>query len=222
MYEKIKSKTRRYILSFKYDLNNVRPLSISNCFSQILERLILFNSPDLFKIYNNQFGFKNQNTSCNHAIFVVKETILNYTENRSSCKIVSLDAEKAFDRVWRDGLFYKLYKKIHPTYWYILKKYFDSSQGIIRNTINIDHEFQITCGVKQGGILSPYLFNLFINGILTECLEKNIGAIFKNINVSIVAYADDIILISQADKHLQILLDNCSSYSTRWKIKFGR
>ncbi len=80
-------------------LINVRSLSISNCFSQILERLILFNSPELFKIHYNQFGFK-QNTSCNHAIFVVKETILNYTENRSSCKIASLDAEKAFDRVY--------------------------------------------------------------------------------------------------------------------------
>jgi hypothetical protein len=80
-------------------------------------------------------------------------------------------------------LFYKLYNKIHPTYWFILKKYYDSSKGITRDEMNIDHEFNTTCGVKQGGILSPYLFNLFIHDLLTECLEKNIGAIFKNINV---------------------------------------
>jgi hypothetical protein len=78
--------------------------------------------------------------------------------------------------------------------------------------MNIDYEFNITCGVKQGGILSPYLFNLFIHDLLTVCLEKNVGTIFKNINVSIIAYADDIILISQSDKHLQILLNICSYY----------
>jgi hypothetical protein len=182
--------------------------------------LILFNSPELFRIRDNQFGFK-QNNSCNHAIFVVKETVLNYTEHRSSCKIASLDAEKAFDRVWRDGLFHKLLTKIHPSYWFVLRKYYDSSLGIIKEDDNSNHDFEITCGVKLGGILSPYLFNLFIHDLPIECLEKNIGAIFKNLNVSIIAYAADIILISQSDKHLQLLLDICTSYSDRWKIKFN-
>jgi hypothetical protein len=77
-------------------------------------------------------NFVLKNTSCNNAIFLVKETVLNYTENRSSCKIASLDAEKVFDRVCRDGLFYKLNTEIHPTYWFVLKKYYDS-QGTIRD-----------------------------------------------------------------------------------------
>ena len=47
----------------------------------------------LFFIAN--YGFKNK-TSCNHAIFVLKETILHHTENKSGCKAASLDAEKAF------------------------------------------------------------------------------------------------------------------------------
>ena len=40
------------------DINNIRPLSISNCLSQIFEKLILFSSPELQKIHKNQFGFK--------------------------------------------------------------------------------------------------------------------------------------------------------------------
>jgi hypothetical protein len=86
------------------DTNNIRPLSISNCLAQIFEKLILYHSPDLFKAHKNQFGFRKK-TSCNHAIFVVKETILRYTQRGSACKIASLDAEKAFDKDWRDGLF---------------------------------------------------------------------------------------------------------------------
>ena len=82
------------------DVNNIRPLSISNCLSQIFEKLILKSSPDLLKIHKNQFGFKPK-TSCNHAIFTMKETVLNYVEKGSNCRIASLDAEKAFNSISR-------------------------------------------------------------------------------------------------------------------------
>ena len=46
-------------------------------------------------------------------------------------------------------------------------------------------------GVKQGGILSPYLFNFFINNLITSCIEKNIGSKIDKIVVPIIAYCDD-------------------------------
>ena len=52
------------------DLNNIRPISISNCFAQILEKLILILSPGLKVSHVNQFGFK-EKTSCNHALFTL-------------------------------------------------------------------------------------------------------------------------------------------------------
>ena len=97
------------------DKNNIRPLSISNSLAQIFERLILINSPLLNKSHKNQFGFKII-TSCNHAIFTLKETIIHYTKNKSACRLASLDAEKAFDKVWRSGLFYKANNKLDPNF----------------------------------------------------------------------------------------------------------
>ena len=110
------------------ELNNIRPISISNCLAQILEKLILLSSPKLKITHKNQFGFKGK-TSCNHGLFTLKETILKYTENRSGIKIASLDAENAFDKVWRNGLFYKLLEKMDPSLWYILKIYYDFSHS---------------------------------------------------------------------------------------------
>ena len=203
------------------DLNNIRPISISTCFAQLFEKLVLINSPGLKISHSNQFGFK-EKTSCNHALFTLKETILNYTENRTGIKIVSLDAEKAFDKVWRDALFYKIIKKMDQTLWYILKIYYDSSQGAIDLGSGILSElFPINVGVKQGGILSPPLFENKIDELIYACIKENIGARINNINVSIIVYADDIILLSPVDSHLQRLLDICDEYSKFWRIKFN-
>ena len=170
---------------------------------------------------SNQFGFKYKR-SCNHAIFTFKETILNYTENRPGIKIVSLDAEKAFDKVWRNGIFYKLIDKMDLSLWFLLKTYYDSSQGTIElGNGSLSELFDISIGVKQGGILSPALFHMYIDDLIFEITNKNLGAQINQTNVSIIVYADDIILLSSVDAHLQKMLDICGTYSNLWRIKFN-
>ena len=111
--------------------------------------------------------------------------------------------------MWIDGLFVKLLDKLNPTIWFILKKYYDRSKGLISLNNNIFSEFfTINCGAKQGGI---YLFNYLVNDLLIECSEANLGAVFGNLNVLILMYADDIFLISPNDSQLQNLLDICSN-----------
>ena len=109
-----------------------------------------------------------------------------------------------------------------PTLWYILKIYHDSYQ----RTIDLDggllsELFPITVGVKHGGILSPALFKEYIDELIHNCTHANVGAIFNKINVSIIVYADDILLLSPVDSHLQILLNICNDYSNLWRINFN-
>ena len=109
-----------------------------------------------------------------------------------------------------------------PTMWYILKIYYDSSKGTIDLGDGLLSDlFPISFGVKQGGILSPSLFHAYIDELIYECTNENIGAVFNKINVSIIVYADDIILLASVDSHLQKLLNICHNYIKTWRLKFN-
>ena len=82
------------------DVGNLRPISVSNTLSQIFERILMNRMPELHRTHRNQFGFK-RSISTTHALFTFKETVVKYVEGDNQCHVVSLDAEKAFDKVWR-------------------------------------------------------------------------------------------------------------------------
>ena len=202
------------------DIDNVRPIAISNSLAQLFERIILNKNYDKFNTHENQFGFKKK-CSCKHAIYVMKETITRYIENKSACYLTALDAEKAFDRLWRQGLFHKIRNVLDPHTWLILKKYYDGNKAMIVND-NINSQiFEIKTGVKQGGILSPYLFNLFIDDLIQECTSANLGARIGDYNTSIINYCDDMNLLSPTGTHMQRLLDICTEYGYKWRIRFN-
>ena len=108
------------------------------------------------------------------------------------------------------------------TFWYILKIYYDSSQGTILLTDDYFSElFLINVGVKQGGKLSSYLFGKLVDDLIKKCIAAKAGALIHNINVCIIVYADDILLLSSNDYQLQTLLNICGEYGQMWKIKFN-
>ena len=135
--------------------------------------------------------------------------------------LISIDAEKAFDQLWRKGLFHKLKDKLVYQDWILLKRYYDESKSIITYNNETSNTFDITSGVKQGGILSPFLFNMYVNDLIEECVKLNNGAKMGSENVSIISYCDDINLISSSIKHAQILLNVCENYGRQWKLKFN-
>ena len=85
------------------ELNNLRPISISNVLAQLFERILGYSLNEIKKTHQNQFGYKSR-TSCTHALFIFKETIIKHLEMNKSIIAVKLDAVKAFDLQWREAL----------------------------------------------------------------------------------------------------------------------
>ncbi len=201
-------------------LSDYRPISVSSVLALLYEDLIRDKIGLGRLIGDNQFGYKPY-TSCKHAYYIVNETINYYKAGNTSIHVASLDASKAFDKLWRTGLFFKLKGKIPDHYWRAIVSYYNKSKICVRANGELSEIREITEGVKQGGILSPFLFNFFINDLIDECLKLNVGAKLGNINVSIIAYCDDIILLSPSRGHLQKLVDTCENFAENWKMKFN-
>ncbi len=90
------------------------------------------------------------------------------------------------------------------------------------NVNNMQTEwFDTNCGVKQGNTLSPIIFGIFINDVVDDVKSVNIGININGINVCILLYADDIVLLSETEEGLQKLLDKVYEWSRKWKIKFN-
>ena len=120
------------------------------------------------------------------------------------------------------GLFHKLKEKMDENLWLILISYYEKSDGILKiNNKIMNQIISINSGVKQGGVLSPLLFNYFINELIEQIINEEGGSILGNVKTSILAYCDDLILLSPSLNKIEKLISICVEYSIKWIFKFN-
>ena len=124
------------------DASDFRPISVSTSLATIFEEIVRQNI--CLNISCNQFGFKPY-TSTKHSFFVVRETLEHYKRGGSYCWAASLDATKAFDRLWRDGLFVKLIIK-YPMWFGVRYTY---TTAYLRRQFGLVKEFLIFFELKK-------------------------------------------------------------------------
>jgi len=76
---------------------------------------------------------------------------------------------------------------------------------------------RVKCGVRQGGVLSPILFNFYINDIISELRKSDLGCHVRNLFVACILYADVILLLCM----LQSMLDVCVNASIDLGLSFN-
>lgn len=190
-------------------VDDFRGISISPVISKLFELAILDRFGKFFATSDQQFGFK-KNLSCTHAIYCVRNTIESYIKEGSTVNVCALDLEKAFDRMNRFALFGKLMDRNLPNELLdILESWFDASVTCVKWLNHSSSLFNLLAGVRQGGVLSPVLFSIFIDDIVIRVRKVNVGCYFSAVCASIFLYADDILLIAPTVSGLQLLLQVC-------------
>jgi len=202
-------------------INNYRPITISSTISKIFEYILL----DFLKPYLNsdplQFGYK-PFIGCSNAIFTLRKVIQYFNENHSNVYLASVDATKAFDRVNHHKLFTILIKKGIPSCFVnILVNWYSRLNAKVKWQDSFSNTFSVCSGVRQGGILSGPLFNIYIDNILVALRAKGLGCHLKNLFCAALMYADDLIILSASVVDLQTMLNVCNSAGQELSINFN-
>jgi len=186
--------------------NDFRGISISPVISKVFEHCVLQRYKQFLGTSDNQFGFK-PGLGCSHAINTVRSVIDRHIKGGSTVNICALDLSKAFDKMNHHALFIKLMKRNIPIeILCVLELWFSSCYTCVKWHGVRSAFYQINIGIRQGGVLSPILFAVYLDDVVNIVCRHRYGS-----TLSIVLYADDIILISPSVQALQILLTICET-----------
>lgn len=207
----------------KYDPANYRGITITDnigkLFNQILNTRLTAFLEKRNLINKEQIGFTKGCRTTDH-MFVLNTIIQKYVKNDSKPLYACfVDLKRAFDSVSHLHLFYKLKSIGVGTKFYdIIHSMYKQTETCVKIGQHRTNFFKSNIGVRQGDNLSPCLFNIFLNDLPTyfdhTCDQIQLGSH----PLSILMYADDVVLLSTSKKGLQNCVNKLFKFTSEWKL----
>ena len=137
--------------------------------------MILLSCDQALSSNDSQFGFKPKHTT-SQCTLEVKETVQYYLNDGTIVYGMLLDASKAFDRVQFIKLFRLLLSKgLCPVICRLIATLYTNQTSRGKWGSSFSETFSISNGVKQGGVLSPILFGVYIKSLLDKLEHSRAG-----------------------------------------------
>ena len=191
-----------------------RTISLMPHVMKIFLKIILERNKERInvEIGDEQFGFR-PGSGTREGIFCINGIVQKYINVNKELYTCFIDYSKAFDRIHHQqlidclekiGMDGKDIRIIANLYW--------MQKAAIRVGDELSDYTEIKRGVRQGCVLSPYLFNIYTEFIFRENSDSQ-GAIIGGCNISNLRYADDTMLLSEDKEELTTMIKNVKNSS---------
>ena len=215
----------------KNELSSYRCINLSSCIEKLLTKIIktrLTKFSDKYNIISPlQSGFRKENSVIDN-IYILKEIIAVYKNKKQPLYLCFIDLSKAFDSIPIDRLKMKLRKTLPECKLLsLIIALLDNKQYEVLYDGDRTQSFRLNNGIPQGDSMSPILFNLYINDLLDcfdESVQNNDPVILEDVKLSILIYADDILLMSQSKEGVIKQIKEVQNYcdNNGLKINFNK
>ena len=202
-------------------VNNYRPISLLPIFGKIFEKIMFNRIYDFLlkeELLNpNQSGFRPSDSCINQLLAITHEIFEAFDCNPTlEVRSVFLDISKAFDKVWHEGLLYKLKSMgISGDFYKLLENYLSGRfQRVVLNGQSSSWR-PVLAGVPQGSILGPLLFLIYINDLPNK-LKSN-AKLFADDTSLFTVVQDEI----ESANVLNDDLCSISKWAFNWKMLFN-
>ena len=203
------------------DSANYRSIALCSSICKLLDLLIIDKWRGNLVTSDLQFGFRSGHSTV-LCTAMYKETVQYYAARKSMVYSVLLDASKAFDKVRYGALFKLLIGRNLPAA--VLRLLLDSytRQNACVSWCDVrSPSFQVLNGVKQGGVLSPVLFTVYVDHLLILLQQSGIGCHVDGHYCGAYCYADDIVLLCPSLAGLNQMLEICYRFACDFDVTFN-
>jgi len=207
--------------------DNYRPISVTNSMCKLTEKLIKNRLVHYLETNNLitkfQSGFRANKCTIDNVFYFKQKCLEAFSLKRQNqvnkmCGIV-FDIEKAFDKVWHQGLLYKMHQlKIPKTIAKWIMNFLSNRAFIVKVNGKESKQHPIKAGVPQGTILSPIFFIIFFSDIPLTVPN------YEHISRALL-FADDLFKFywDHNLKRIQIILqkylDSLQDWLSKWRMK---
>ena len=190
-------------------------------YANYLIMFFIHTHKDSLQTCDLRFGF-----NCNHSTVlctaIYMDTINYYVNEGSNVYSCLLNASKAFDIVHWGRLFKILIERKVPfLFIHLLLDSYLRQLSCVAWGFFKPRYFYLCTGVKQGGVLSPILFTLYIEKLLVRLKHAHIGCLMNNTFTGALSYADVITLFCPSICVINKMNYICCEYAQEYDIKFN-
>eukprot|EP00808_Paulinella_micropora_P009796 g75098.t1 len=179
------------------------------------------------KLSEEQGGFR-PNRFTTDQIISLHEALVHRRLAKRSTDLFFVDFRKAFDTVWQDGLWERLWQSgIRGQAWHIIR---DAYRGIHMRVLLdgcLTQPVPMSQGVRQGDPLSPVLFLIFIDALAEMLAEQCKGLAYSSEGpdtrrqLRSLLYVDDVVMLAESPEELNAMLEVVHSFCDTWRIEIN-
>ena len=190
--------------------NNYRTISLICHPSKVMLRIILNRLKPQAEaiIAEEQAGFR-PGRSTTEQIFNLRILCERYLQHQQDLYHVFIDFKKAFDRVWHAALWATMnHYNINANLIHTIQSLYNKASSAVYLNGEVGEWFRTTVGVRQGCLLSPTVFNVFLEKIMADALEHHQGTVsIGGRTITNLRFADDIDGLAGSEQELSNLVE---------------